>query len=331
MIGTLRTVVLDAPDTRRLAAFYTALGGWTARYADDVWITMQTGDGWRIATQLSPDHVPPRWPDPAYPQQAHLGLRVPDLDAGWAKAALLASALSYLVFWAGLAAMLEGPLATPWPRTTALVAVMLSRTPQWYFAWGGNPTALALGLSLLGAATLDRAGSREAPRTARLRAGFIEIVEARRAKQPTTFWLMSHTRRFLSLQQMSLARSGQPRPIVLRELSRPESLRFDLAFAAHQPLRHLIVDAELLVDEAQRIVRKIEALDARIERRRAGSVLIGAVRQAGFRRARGDRAQERRFRIGGLHREARVAVADRPLVVRPESQLEEVSLRLAGR
>jgi hypothetical protein len=29
MIGTLRTVVLDAPDVRRLAAFYAALGGWT--------------------------------------------------------------------------------------------------------------------------------------------------------------------------------------------------------------------------------------------------------------------------------------------------------------
>ncbi len=43
MIGTLRTVVLDAPDARRLAVFYTALGGWTEQYADDDWITMETG------------------------------------------------------------------------------------------------------------------------------------------------------------------------------------------------------------------------------------------------------------------------------------------------
>ena len=35
MIGTLRAVVLDAPDIRRLAAFYTALGGWTELDADD--------------------------------------------------------------------------------------------------------------------------------------------------------------------------------------------------------------------------------------------------------------------------------------------------------
>ena len=93
MIGTLRTVVLDAPDARRLAAFYTALGGWTEQDADDEWITLQTGDGWRIAAQLSPGHVPPRWPDPAYPQQSHLDLRVPDLDAGAAKAIELGAEL----------------------------------------------------------------------------------------------------------------------------------------------------------------------------------------------------------------------------------------------
>src|SRR6185295_5245049 len=93
MIGTLRTVVLDAPDVRRLAAFYTALGGWAEQDADDEWITMTTGDGWRIAVQRSPDHVPPRWPDPAYPQQAHLDLRVPNLDAGAALAVELGAEL----------------------------------------------------------------------------------------------------------------------------------------------------------------------------------------------------------------------------------------------
>jgi catechol 2,3-dioxygenase-like lactoylglutathione lyase family enzyme len=89
MIGTLRAVVLDAPDVRRLAAFYTAFGGFTEAYADDEWIAMTTGDGWRIAVQLSPGHVPPRWPDPAHPQQAHLDLRVPDLDDAAARAVAL--------------------------------------------------------------------------------------------------------------------------------------------------------------------------------------------------------------------------------------------------
>jgi hypothetical protein len=93
MIGTLRAVVLDTSGVRRLAAFYAALGGWAEPDGDDEWTTVDTGDGWRIAAQLSPNHVAPRWPDPAFPQQAHLDLRVPDLDAGEAKAAGLGAEL----------------------------------------------------------------------------------------------------------------------------------------------------------------------------------------------------------------------------------------------
>ena len=70
---------------------------------------------------------------------------------GYARAGLVAAALSYVVFWAGLTAMLES-LRAPAPRTMAAVAVLLSRTPQVFFGWGGNPTALALGLALYGAA-----------------------------------------------------------------------------------------------------------------------------------------------------------------------------------
>jgi catechol-2,3-dioxygenase len=86
MIGTLRTVVLDARDIAGLSAFYAELAGWTQAHADDEWVTLTTGDGWRIAIQYAPDHTPPRWPDPEYPQQAHLDLRVPDLDAATERA-----------------------------------------------------------------------------------------------------------------------------------------------------------------------------------------------------------------------------------------------------
>lgn len=81
MIGTLRTVVLDARDIAGLSAFYTGLAGWTQAHADDEWVTLTTGDGWRIGIQYAPDHRPPRWPDPEHPQQAHLDLRVPELEA----------------------------------------------------------------------------------------------------------------------------------------------------------------------------------------------------------------------------------------------------------
>jgi len=89
VIGTLKTVVLDAADLTGLADFYVALAGWTRTDVEDDWITMTTPDGWRVAVQLAPDHVPPRWPDPAHPQQAHLDLRVPDIDAAAGRAEAL--------------------------------------------------------------------------------------------------------------------------------------------------------------------------------------------------------------------------------------------------
>jgi catechol-2,3-dioxygenase len=81
MIGKLKTVVLDAPDIAKLAGFYAALAGWTQSHADDEWINLDTPDGWQIGFQRASDHVPPRWPDPEYPQQFHIDMRVPDIDA----------------------------------------------------------------------------------------------------------------------------------------------------------------------------------------------------------------------------------------------------------
>ncbi len=129
MIGTLRAVVLDAPDIQRLTAFYTALAGWQVKDAEDGWITMETGDGWTIAAQRGADHVPPRWPDPAYPQQAHLDLRVPDLDAGLEKATELgASLLRKNESWYTLADPAGHPFDLclfPQRQQTTLMGVML--------------------------------------------------------------------------------------------------------------------------------------------------------------------------------------------------------------
>jgi hypothetical protein len=93
MIAELKTVAFDARDIGAEADFYTALAGWSRAWTDDDWITMFTPDGWRIAFQLAPDHVPPRWPDPAHPQQAHLDLRVPDIDAAAEQAVALGATL----------------------------------------------------------------------------------------------------------------------------------------------------------------------------------------------------------------------------------------------
>ena len=93
MIGKLEMVVLDAPDIVRLSAFYRGLAGWVESYAGDDWITLDTPDGWQIGLQSVPDHQPPQWPGQARPQQAHLDLRVPDLEAALDRALELGGTL----------------------------------------------------------------------------------------------------------------------------------------------------------------------------------------------------------------------------------------------
>jgi catechol-2,3-dioxygenase len=93
MIGKLEMVVLDAPDIARLSAFYRGLAGWAEAFGDETWITLNTPDGWQIALQAAPDHQPPQWPGQVRPQQAHLDLRVPDLEAALTRAVELGGVL----------------------------------------------------------------------------------------------------------------------------------------------------------------------------------------------------------------------------------------------
>lgn len=88
MIGRLYEVVIDCPDPRALGAFYAELTGLDVKYQDDEWVTLGRGDDVRVAFQRAADHRPPRWPDPAHPQQAHLDVFVADLDT--AESAVLA-------------------------------------------------------------------------------------------------------------------------------------------------------------------------------------------------------------------------------------------------
>ncbi|GHE36778.1 VOC family protein [Streptomyces vinaceus] len=86
MIAELQCVVLDCPEPLRLAEFYRdVLGGtvnrpdprWTL---DEHWATLHVPSGQVLAFQRVEDHRPPRWPDPAHPQQFHLDFAVADLD-----------------------------------------------------------------------------------------------------------------------------------------------------------------------------------------------------------------------------------------------------------
>jgi catechol 2,3-dioxygenase-like lactoylglutathione lyase family enzyme len=80
MIGRLHHVVIDCPDPAALAAFYSALLGLPVTYRSEDWVVIAENDTTSgIAFQLAPDHKPPRWPDPDFPQQFHLDVMVDDV------------------------------------------------------------------------------------------------------------------------------------------------------------------------------------------------------------------------------------------------------------
>jgi len=82
----LFAVTIDAPDASALGRFYGELTGMDMAY-DGPEGAMLAGDGrYVMFQQIGADYRPPRWPDPAHPQQAHLDLAVRDMDAAEAEA-----------------------------------------------------------------------------------------------------------------------------------------------------------------------------------------------------------------------------------------------------
>ncbi|SCE76942.1 Glyoxalase-like domain-containing protein [Micromonospora coriariae] len=86
MIGQLRSVVIDCPDPRALAAFYAELLGVPLAEGDsddDEWVVLGGPPGHqpRLAFQRALNLRPPAWPDPERPQQFHLDVTVDDIEA----------------------------------------------------------------------------------------------------------------------------------------------------------------------------------------------------------------------------------------------------------
>ncbi|GAA2333764.1 VOC family protein [Dactylosporangium salmoneum] len=79
---TLLGPVLDCPDPWALSLFYTALLGkeLTQNNGDGLTMIGEAGDRPMLFQEVA-GYNPPRWPDPAHPQQLHLDVLVDDLDA----------------------------------------------------------------------------------------------------------------------------------------------------------------------------------------------------------------------------------------------------------
>jgi len=73
--------VIDCPNPRFLAAFYSQVLGLSINEDLGDWVVIGAEPGLRqLAFQRVHEWVPPRWPDPAHPQQLHLDIRVTDPD-----------------------------------------------------------------------------------------------------------------------------------------------------------------------------------------------------------------------------------------------------------
>jgi catechol 2,3-dioxygenase-like lactoylglutathione lyase family enzyme len=81
----LFAVTIDAPDAPALARFYADLMGMEVTYEGPEGALI-AGAGKSVMFQQIGGYNPPRWPDPAHPQQAHLDVIVDDLDTGEARA-----------------------------------------------------------------------------------------------------------------------------------------------------------------------------------------------------------------------------------------------------
>ncbi|HYN96592.1 MAG TPA: VOC family protein [Pilimelia sp.] len=78
---TLAGVTLDCPDPTALSAFYAELLGGPVSHAADGLATVGTEGGRPVRFQRVAAYTPPRWLDPAAPQQLHLCIAVADIGA----------------------------------------------------------------------------------------------------------------------------------------------------------------------------------------------------------------------------------------------------------
>lgn len=93
----LTAAVLDAPDPRELARFYSRLLGWPVGRDEPDWASVRApGGGAGLSFQLEKAYVRPTWPAGPGDQQmqVHLDIEVDDLEAAAAHAVAAGAVLA---------------------------------------------------------------------------------------------------------------------------------------------------------------------------------------------------------------------------------------------
>ena len=81
MVGSWQALVIDCENPDSLASFYEELLGMVRVENDDDWVGIgDAPDRPAIAFQRVDPYVAPEWPGHVHPQQAHIDVRVKDLD-----------------------------------------------------------------------------------------------------------------------------------------------------------------------------------------------------------------------------------------------------------
>lgn len=79
-IGRWPIMIIDCPDARALAGFYSAITGWPlAEQTEPEWVQLNSGHSTTIGFQQVTGYRAPTWPSQEVPQQAHLDFVVDDL------------------------------------------------------------------------------------------------------------------------------------------------------------------------------------------------------------------------------------------------------------
>lgn len=95
---TITGIVLDSPDARELASFYSTLLGWQTAADEADWVTLRAPDGpTKLSFQTEPAYVRPVWPaGPGDPQMmVHLDIKVDDLEEAGAHAIASGATLAH--------------------------------------------------------------------------------------------------------------------------------------------------------------------------------------------------------------------------------------------
>jgi hypothetical protein len=94
---TLTGAVLDAPDARELATFYSRLLGWDVAWEEPGWVKLRAPEGEPgLAFQTESIYARPTWPAGPGDQQmmVHLDIEVEDLEAAGAHAVAAGATLA---------------------------------------------------------------------------------------------------------------------------------------------------------------------------------------------------------------------------------------------